>query len=167
MANEFESFIKLELPLRPVLQIDGAEEAVLVRRGVGPRLFQLVTLEEGQVLGKSGGVIVGVDPSGGPTTPVYTGQILINENKEIFRVPATSFKSILTIVDLDDFTGDYTESYQVFSKPVRLDVHYTEYGNIGDSLNSETEVVREGSEVVMYIRNNWSNTLSYKVSMVN
>ena len=60
---EFEDFVQTELPLRPVVTLDEDEETVLVRRGP-PKNYVAVPLLEGQVVGKEGGVIKGVDNGG-------------------------------------------------------------------------------------------------------
>jgi hypothetical protein len=62
--SAFENFIQLELPKRPYLDADVAQETVMVRRGPGPRQLAGVTLAEGQVLSLVGGQLVGVTPSG-------------------------------------------------------------------------------------------------------
>lgn len=56
--SAFEDFIQLEIPKRPYLDVDGATETVMVRRGAGPRQLQAVDIAEGQVLAKVGGVII-------------------------------------------------------------------------------------------------------------
>lgn len=60
MATPFESFIQTELPKRPYLATDLTPEDVVVRRGVGPLQLGGVTLSDGQVLGKVGGIMQGV-----------------------------------------------------------------------------------------------------------
>jgi len=50
MANAFESFIQLELPKRPYLESDPAQESLIVRRGSGPRQLSGLTLQEGQTV---------------------------------------------------------------------------------------------------------------------
>jgi len=60
MSTPFEIFVQTELPKRPYLDTDVAAESVIVRRGVGPRQLSAVPLTEGQVLGMSGGVLVGL-----------------------------------------------------------------------------------------------------------
>jgi len=62
--SAFEDFVQLELPKRPYLEVDPAQETVIVRRGPGPRQLGAVTLTEGQVLGFSGGALVGVTAQG-------------------------------------------------------------------------------------------------------
>ena len=61
MASPFEAFVQLELPLRPFAQVDGSQESIPVRRGAGPRQLTFIDLEEGQVLGKVDGMLVGVN----------------------------------------------------------------------------------------------------------
>lgn len=57
--SAFEDFVQLELPKRPYLNTDVAQETVIVRRGAGPRQLGAVTLTNGQVLGMVGGALVG------------------------------------------------------------------------------------------------------------
>jgi hypothetical protein len=64
----FEDFVKTELPVRPVVQTDNDAETILVRKGVIPRAYEPVSLLEGEVLGKEGGVIKGVTVAGGPVS---------------------------------------------------------------------------------------------------
>ena len=59
----FEDFVKTELPQRAVVQLNEPEESVLVRRGIIPKAYVSVELAEGQVLGRSGGVIIGMSMS--------------------------------------------------------------------------------------------------------
>jgi hypothetical protein len=67
--SAFEDFVQLELPKRPFLESDTAQETVMVRRGPGPRQLAGVTIAEGQVLTMLGGTLVGADitsiPGGG------------------------------------------------------------------------------------------------------
>lgn len=60
MAGAFESFVQLELPLRPFVSEDGAQESIAIRRGQGPRQVQFVSIGEGQVLAKVNGELKGV-----------------------------------------------------------------------------------------------------------
>lgn len=59
--SAFEDFVQQELPKRGYLNSDVAQETIIIRRGPGPRQFDAVSLAEGQVLGKIGGVLAGVD----------------------------------------------------------------------------------------------------------
>lgn len=63
MANPFQDFIQLELPKRPFLEADVPKETVMVRRGNAPRQLAAVSLADGEVLGKVGGVLAAVTPS--------------------------------------------------------------------------------------------------------
>jgi len=62
--SAFEDFIQVELPRRPWVLNDPAQETIPVRRGAGPRQLEFVSLVDGQVLGKVGGVIQGVNVTG-------------------------------------------------------------------------------------------------------
>lgn len=59
MASLFETFIQLELPKRPYLETDVAQETVIVRRGANPRQLGAVALTDNQVLVRQGGVLTG------------------------------------------------------------------------------------------------------------
>lgn len=58
--SAFENFVQIELPLRPFVTIDPPAETIPVRRGAGPRQLSFVALDDGEVLGKVGGVVTGV-----------------------------------------------------------------------------------------------------------
>lgn len=70
--SAFEDFVQLELPKRPYLETDVAQETVIVRRGAGPRQLGGVSLTDGQVLGKVGGVLTGVAIGAGATFKKHT-----------------------------------------------------------------------------------------------
>lgn len=70
--SAFEDFVQLELPKRPYLNTDPAQETVIIRRGAGPRQLNAVALTDGQVLGKVGGVLTGVSIGAGATFKKYT-----------------------------------------------------------------------------------------------
>lgn len=70
--SAFEDFVQLELPKRPYLDTDVGLETVIVRRGAGPRQLGAVSLADGQVLGKVGGVLTGVSIGAGATFKKYT-----------------------------------------------------------------------------------------------
>lgn len=70
--SAFEDFVQLELPKRPYLNSDVAQETVIVRRGVGPRQLGAVTLVDGQVLGMVGGTLQGVTLSAGASFKKYS-----------------------------------------------------------------------------------------------
>lgn len=65
--SAFEDFIQQELPKRGYLNADVPQETVIIRRGLGPRQFEAVVLQEGQVLAFIGGQLVGttLDALGG------------------------------------------------------------------------------------------------------
>lgn len=63
MANQFESFIQLELPKRPYLEEDVPKESVIIRRGAGPRQLSGILLSDDQTLVMRDGALVGVNTS--------------------------------------------------------------------------------------------------------
>lgn len=62
--SQFETFIQTELPKRGYLDSDVPQETIIVRRGPGPRQFDAITLEDGQVLARVNGVLVGMNLAG-------------------------------------------------------------------------------------------------------
>lgn len=64
MAGAFEAFVQQELPLRPFVPQDGAQESIAIRRGQGPRQMEFLQLEEGQVVVFKNGEITGVPIKG-------------------------------------------------------------------------------------------------------
>lgn len=61
--SAFTDFVQLELPKRPYMDTDSSTETVLIRRGAGPRQLTGLSLNDGEVLGKVGGVLQGVASS--------------------------------------------------------------------------------------------------------
>ncbi len=55
--SQFEDFVQVELPKRGYLNQDPEQESIIVRRGPGPRQFDAIKLEEGQVLGFVNGAL--------------------------------------------------------------------------------------------------------------
>ncbi len=123
--SAFEDFIQVELPRRPWVATDPAQETVPVRRGPGPRQLEFVDMLEGQVLGKLGGVVQGVDipglggeiiPKGYvhvEPTPVTLWSVAHNFNSEdyiVFVVNDTGiqvFPNNITTVDADSILIDF------------------------------------------------------------
>lgn len=62
--SQFENFVQTELPKRGYLDSDVAQETIIVRRGPGPRQFDAITLEDGQVLARVNGLLVGINLAG-------------------------------------------------------------------------------------------------------
>lgn len=62
--SAFEDFVQVELPKRGYLNTDVPQEAIIVRRGAGPRQFDAITLTNGQVLGFVNGALVGLTLAG-------------------------------------------------------------------------------------------------------
>jgi hypothetical protein len=75
--SAFEDFVQLELPKRPYLETDVSTETVIVRRGLGPRQLSSVSMTDGQVLGKVGGVLTGVSIGAGATFKKYSETIAV------------------------------------------------------------------------------------------
>lgn len=59
--SKFEDTILAELPRRPFLPVDAAQETLLVRRGAGPRQLASVAINEGELLGMVDGQLKSVE----------------------------------------------------------------------------------------------------------
>lgn len=100
--SRFESFVQLELPKRPFLEDDVPEEAIIVRRGEGPRQLNGILLEEGQVLTMQDGKLTPVQMGTGGTgsssgisveRPSPELEWIINHNRNSKRVVVTVLDS--------------------------------------------------------------------------
>lgn len=129
MANPFEEFIQVELPLRGVLLQDVAQESVIIRRGQGARMLAGVQIEEGQVLGMVGGQLASVPMSSGgggnadssaftQAEPALTWEITHNrnnvnvavsvyddENKQVFPDEVTTEANRVVITFMEAMAG--------------------------------------------------------------
>ena len=139
--SAFEDFVQAELPKRGYLNSDVSQETVIIRRGPGPRQFDAVVLSEGQVLGKVGGVLVGVNVTdteiggGEPlrkavlevTTPATTWTIphgLGSENVIVQAFDATKFVIIpnaIQIVDEDTVQLTFNSAQAGTARVIFLD----------------------------------------------
>jgi len=121
--SAFEDFVKVELPVRPVVQTDEPQESILVRRGAIPRQYVKVDIAEGEALGKSGGVLTSVPLGGVGADKNYTHSqgvasltwdIVHNLNK----APAvTIVDSAGTVVEGDVILVDLNNVQLTFSAP--------------------------------------------------
>jgi len=116
--SAFEDFVQVELPKRGYLNTDPAQETIIVRRGAGPRQFDAITLQEGQVLAFVNGALVGLPLAGNGirkaivpvTTPAMTWVVNHNFNSENVIVQAFDnnksviFPDSITINDPDTIT---------------------------------------------------------------
>jgi len=122
--SAFEDFVQVELPKRGYLNQDPAQETVIVRRGAGPRQFDAVQLQEGQVLAYVNGQLAGVNLAGAVAqyetgirkaivpvaTPAVTWTINHNFNSENVIVQAFDenksviFPDAITIDDANTIT---------------------------------------------------------------
>lgn len=129
MANPFEDFIQVEMPKRPYLPSDIAQETVLIRRGVGPRQLAGLTLAEGQMLGMKDGQLQGVIPE--PTgTPIdafphvqseAAAQWVITHNRNNVNVLVQLYGSDGKLFDADSVT--------VAPNTVTVDLHTAATGH--------------------------------------
>lgn len=73
--SAFTDFIQLELPKRPYLENDLAQNSVVIRSGIGPRQLDGVTLDDGEILMNIGGTLQAValdDVTGGADGYIHT-----------------------------------------------------------------------------------------------
>ena len=87
--SAFEDFVQQELPKRGYLNSDVGQETVIIRRGPGPRQFDAVNLAEGQVLGKVGGVLTGVnvtDPEVGGGEPLRKAVMEVSSPSQTWNI---------------------------------------------------------------------------------
>jgi hypothetical protein len=85
--SAFEDFIQVELPRRPWVATDPAQETIPVRRGAGPRQLDFVPLTDGQVLGRISGVVQGITIPG-------LGSGMIPKSYNYTQTPAASVWTI-------------------------------------------------------------------------
>lgn len=62
--SAFEDFVQVELPKRGYLNTDVPQESIIIRRGAGPRQFDAIQLQEGQVLGVVNGALAPMNLAG-------------------------------------------------------------------------------------------------------
>lgn len=106
MANQFESFIQLELPKRPYLETDSPEESIIIRRGPGPRQLSGLPLAEGQTIAIIEGKLTAV-PYKGLDEPLVDG---IKHSQEVAALTwtITHGKANRNVV-VSLFDTDYSE----------------------------------------------------------
>lgn len=135
--SAFENFIQLELPKRPYLDADTAQETVMVRRGPGPRQLAGVALAEGQVVALVGGQIVGTTVAAlgtgvrkailTVTTPAFLWTIPHNLNSAnviVQAVDAAGFVLIpneIQIVDVNTVTLTFNTPQAGVARVIFLD----------------------------------------------
>ena len=160
-VNPFNEFVKTELPLRPILSNDGNQESVLVRRGTGPRVYVAVDINEGEVLGKSGGIVQSVPVNLAPS--LSNIQILANSVKTIATYNYTDFVSKKVIIDCTD--GTNFESFELLLGKVHSSqFDYSIYGQIGSIPNYTVDVVNSATTFSFNVTNNngVALTMNYK-----
>lgn len=129
--SAFEDFVQVELPKRGYLNQDPEQESIIVRRGPGPRQFDAIKLEEGQVLGFVNGQLAPMSLAGAgirkAIVPVTVAAKLwnVNHNFDSENVIVQCFdenKSVIfpesiTIVDPDTiaitFNSDQTGTARI------------------------------------------------------
>lgn len=123
--SAFEDFVQLELPKRPYLNTDPAQETVIVRRGAGPRQLGAVSLTDGQVLGKVGGVLTGVSIGAGASFKKYTetfsadSEWIVNHSQNSNVYVAQVFDSTGRVIIPDEIETTDVDTITVhFNTPV-------------------------------------------------
>lgn len=113
--SAFEDFVQVELPKRGYLNADPEQESIIVRRGPGPRQFDAIKLEEGQVLGFVNGQLAPMALAGAGirkaivpvTVPATIWTVTHNFNSENAIVQtfdenkSVIFPDAITIIDED------------------------------------------------------------------
>lgn len=110
MAGAFEAFVQQELPLRPFVPEDGAQETIAIRRGQGPRQMSFLQLEEGQVVVFKGGQIVGVPIKGldsdGPIGGVrhFVADVAVGEEQSTWNLAhnLNSFNCVAQVYQMNE-----------------------------------------------------------------
>jgi len=162
-VNPFNEFVKTELPLRPILSTDGNQESVLVRRGAGPRVFESVDINEGEVVGKSGGLITSVPMTAG-LVAATTHLILANSTKTITTYLNTQFISKKIIIEIHDGTNNYESFEMLIGKTSSTNFDHSIYGMIGNLNGYDVTVnnLTNSISVTATNTNNFMITLNYR-----
>jgi hypothetical protein len=88
-ASAFESFVQQELPKRGYLNNDVSQETIIVRRGPGPRQFDAIELQEGEILALVNGKLQGVavsDPSIGGNSGLRSAVFRSTTNVSVWTI---------------------------------------------------------------------------------
>jgi hypothetical protein len=160
---DFETFVKAELPRRAVVLNDPPLETVLVRRGVeGPRLFEGVSLDNGELIGKVDGVIQGVSRSSlsrtnlidiGPTSSDIVDHFLVSE--------CISRKWVIDIK-----SGSDVMSFEILALPLQSKVDYSIYSILGTKLPINIEFNILNNNINLILHNNDSRSISVYSTIV-
>lgn len=102
MADPFQTYIQLELPKRPYLEDDVAEEGVIVRRGPGPRQLGAVVLAEGEVLGMDQGILKGIPNVGAGGTVGHTHTQSVGQTQWVITHGKNNKNVVITLLDQND-----------------------------------------------------------------
>jgi len=135
MANQFESFIQLELPKRPYLEEDAPKESVIVRRGAGPRQLSGLVLEDGQMLAMVDGALSSisladfVELGGGATGTAEGVSFVMGEpaSEWVIEHDKNSRNVVVTILD-ENFEGVLYDTLSVDFNAVTISFHTPQAG---------------------------------------
>lgn len=126
--SAFEDFVQLELPKRPYLNTDVAEETIMIRRGAGPRQLAGLALTDGQVLGKVGGVLTGVAVGEGATFRKYVQAFAVGATTWTITHSMASLNVIVQIVDSSGYVIIPNEIQIVDANTVTVTFNTTQTG---------------------------------------
>jgi len=164
VATQFELFIQTELPTRPSVALNPPQETVLVRRGVGPRVYESVDINEGEVLGKINGAVQSVSNSA--TVPTQSTIIPPQTTSTLLTFPSLNFKSKKLLIEIDQ--NGVFESYECLALNVSGGVDFSVYGNVGIESLSDLSIVDNGVDVLVELSNNnvvdTLNVVTYRIT---
>lgn len=136
MANQFESFIQLELPKRPYLEEDAPKESVIIRRGAGPRQLSGLVLEDKQMLAMQNGTLrsmsvtefleLGADGALG-TAEGISHVVELPESQWIIPHDKNSRNVVVTVLD-ENFEAILYDSLYVEFDKVTINFHTPQSG---------------------------------------
>jgi hypothetical protein len=126
--SAFENFVQLELPKRPYLDTDSAQETIMVRRGAGPRQLVGVSLTDGQVLGQVGGVVQGVSIGDGATFRKYVEEVTVAATTWTIAHNLDSENVIVQVMDADGYVILPNEIQVVNADTVTVTFHSLQTG---------------------------------------
>lgn len=136
--SAFEDFIQVELPRRPWTATDPAQETIPVRRGAGPRQLEFVSLNDGQVLGKVGGTVQGID------IPGLGGEIIPKSYIHLENTSSNSMWFIPHNLNSEDFVAFVVDDTgnQIFPNTI--------YAADADNIIIEFNTVVDGKAVIIF-----------------
>ena len=163
--SQFNEFIYAELPLRPPLLNDVPENDIIIRKGLGPRQIDGVSIGEGEILGKNEGNIVGIPLiaiSGELTNIVKT--VTSGATDIVDQVEGTSIRwSVL----IKQNTTNQVKAYEIHALKSGGQVFFTEYAHLGEALLFDCDISLNGQEIKFTFTNREDNDVTIGVSRLS